>query len=166
MRRAPLPDAVSPALVFDPRPKNFSYRAEPIASAWHLPEVVDRPFNEVDLAFKTVAELSVLIQSRAISSTVLTKLYLDRLKKYGDTLQTVVTLTEALALKQAARADRELAEGHYRGPLHGIPYGIKDLFAVKGYKTTWGAEPYQNQTIDLNAEVVRLLDSAGAVLIA
>src|SRR5699024_4902145 len=86
--------------------------------------------------------------------------------KYGDTLNAVVTVTKELALKQARKMDAELANGHYRGPLHGIPYTLKDMFAVKGYKTTWGTAPYKNQVIDQNATVYKRLKKAGAVLIA
>ncbi|MDZ7694184.1 MAG: amidase [Balneolaceae bacterium] len=91
---------------------------------------------------------------------------MDRLKIYGDTLEAVVTLTEERALEQAKKLDNELANGKYRGPLHGIPYGLKDLFAVQEYKTTWGATPYKNQQIDKTATVAQKLDDAGAVLLA
>jgi Asp-tRNA(Asn)/Glu-tRNA(Gln) amidotransferase A subunit family amidase len=101
-----------------------------------------------------------------VSSLDLTKMYLDRLKRFGPKLLCVVSLTEALALEQAAAADKEIRAGRYRGPLHGIPWGAKDLFAAKGYKTTWGAKPYENQTIDLDATVVERLRDAGAVLVA
>ncbi len=93
-------------------------------------------------------------------------MYLDRLKRYDPKLQCVITLTEELAQKQAKRADEEIAAGRYRGPLHGIPWGAKDLLAVKGYKTTWGAMPYKDQMIDLDATVVKRLEEAGAVLVA
>jgi Asp-tRNA(Asn)/Glu-tRNA(Gln) amidotransferase A subunit family amidase len=106
-----------------------------------------------------------LLKSGKLTSTRLTKIYLERLRKY-DTLQAVVTITENLALQQAAAADADLAEGLYKGPLHGIPYGIKDLFAVPGYPTTWGAEPYEKQVINETAAVVKKLEEAGAVLVA
>ncbi|HEX7331278.1 MAG TPA: amidase [Pyrinomonadaceae bacterium] len=129
---------------------------------------VDVPqFKTVDdLAFATVPQLAELIRTRRISSTELTKMYLARLKKYGPKLLCVVTLTEELALKQAAAADAELKRGKYRGPLHGIPWGAKDLFATKGIKTTWGAEPYRDQVIDYDSTVVERLNDAGAVLVA
>ena len=111
-------------------------------------------------------QLAELIRTRRISSTELTKMYLARLKKYGPKLLCVVTLTEDLALKQAAAADAELKRGKYRGPLHGIPWGAKDLFATKGIKTTWGAEPYRDQVIDYDSTVVERLNEAGAVLVA
>jgi Asp-tRNA(Asn)/Glu-tRNA(Gln) amidotransferase A subunit family amidase len=122
--------------------------------------------NVEDLAFATVPQLAELIRTRRVSSTDLTKMYLARLKKYGPKLLCVVTLTEDLALKQAAAADAELKRGKYRGPLHGIPWGAKDLFATKGIKTTWGAEPYRDQVIDYDSTVVERLNEAGAVLVA
>jgi len=119
-----------------------------------------------DLAFATVPQLAELIRTRKITSTDLTKMYLGRLKRFGPKLLCVVTLTEDLALKQAADADGEIKRGKYRGPLHGIPWGAKDLFATKGIKTTWGAEPYRDQMIDYDATVVERLNEAGAVLVA
>ncbi len=119
-----------------------------------------------DLAFATVTELAELIRTRKVSSVELTKMYLSRLKKYGDKLLCVVTLTEDLALQQAEAADREIKSGKYRGPLHGIPCGVKDLFATKGIKTTWGAEPFQEQMLDHDSTVVERLREAGAVLVA
>ncbi|MDQ3009918.1 MAG: amidase, partial [Acidobacteriota bacterium] len=119
-----------------------------------------------DLAFATIAELGELVRTRKVSSVELTKMYLSRLKKYGDKLLCVVTLTEELAMQQAEAADREIKSGKYRGPLHGIPCGVKDLFATKGIKTTWGAEPFQEQMIDHDSTVVERLREAGAVLVA
>jgi len=119
-----------------------------------------------DLAFATVPQLAELIRTRKITSTELTKMYLGRLKRFGPKLLCVVTLTEDLALKQAADADAEIKRGKYRGPLQGIPWGAKDLFATKGIKTTWGAEPYRDQMIDYDATVVERLNGAGAVLVA
>ena len=110
-----------------------------------------RPKTDEDLAFLAVTQLASLIRKRVISSADLTKIYLARLKKYDPLLHCVVSLTEDLALRQAARADEELAAGFYRGPLHGIPWGAKDLLAVKGYKTTFGASPYKDQTIDADS---------------
>jgi Asp-tRNA(Asn)/Glu-tRNA(Gln) amidotransferase A subunit family amidase len=119
-----------------------------------------------DLAFATVPQLAELIRTRKITSSELTNMYLARLKKYGPKLLCVVTLTDDLALKQAAAADAEIKRGKYRGPLHGIPWGAKDLFATKGIKTTWGAEPYRDQVIDYDSTVVERLNDAGAVLVA
>jgi Asp-tRNA(Asn)/Glu-tRNA(Gln) amidotransferase A subunit family amidase len=126
----------------------------------------ERPAGLEDLAFAPVTKLAQFIRARKVTSTELTRMYLARLKKYGPRLECVITLTEDLALAQAARADEEIAAGHYRGPLHGIPYGAKDLLAVKGYKTTWGAKPYEDQVIDANATVIERLEEAGAVLVA
>ena len=126
-----------------------------------------RSFGSMDeLAFEPVTTLAALIKARKVSSTDLTKMYLDRLKKYSPKLLCVITFTEDLALQQAAKADAEIKQGRYRGPLHGIPWGAKDLFATKGIKTTWGAEPYQNQVFDYNATVVDRLEQAGAALLA
>src|SRR5262249_22517941 len=117
-------------------------------------------------AFLPVTSLAALLRTRQVSSLELTKLYLERLKKYDPVLRCVVTLTEELALKQAEKADREIAAGRYRGPLHGIPWGAKDLIAYPGYKTTWGAAPFKEQSFDTKATVARKLEEAGAVLVA
>lgn len=165
MRKIKLDYDLVPASYFDPKPDNFKPRQRAEGSQWKLPEGVQLPEKDEDIAFLTVAKLGVFLKSGKITSTRLTKIYLERLKKY-DTLKAVVTITEALALKQASAADTELAAGKYRGPLHGIPYGIKDLFAVPGYPTTWGAEPYEKQVIAETAAVVKRLEEAGAVLVA
>ena len=127
---------------------------------------VDVPKNFEDLAFYPVTALAQLIRSRKITSTQLTTMYLARLKKCGPMLECVVTLTEELAMAQARRADEEIAAGRYRGPLHGIPWGAKDLLATKGVRTTWGAMPYKERVIDEDATVVERLEEAGAVLVA
>jgi len=119
-----------------------------------------------DLAFYTVPQLAALIKNKQITSVELTQIYIDRLKKFGDTLECVITLTDDLALEQAKKADEELSRGIYRGPLHGIPYGAKDLLSLPGYKTTWGAMPYKDQVLDETATVIRKLEEAGAVLVA
>lgn len=119
-----------------------------------------------ELAFLPVTSLAPMIQRREVSSTDLTKMYLERLKKYGPKLNCVVTLTEELALAQAASADKEIRAGRYKGPLHGIPWGAKDLFATRGIPTTWGAGPFQNQVFDYDATIVERLREAGAVLVA
>src|SRR5262249_6969043 len=118
------------------------------------------------LAFEPVTALAGLIESRKISSTDLTKMYLARLKHYGNELHCVVTLTEGWALQAAAAAAREVRAGRYRGPLHGIPWGAKDLLGTKGIKTTFGAKPYENRVADYDATVVERLRDAGAVLVA
>jgi Asp-tRNA(Asn)/Glu-tRNA(Gln) amidotransferase A subunit family amidase len=132
----------------------------------HSQPKVARPKTDEDLAFLPVTHLAQLVKSRTVKSVDLTKLYIERLKTYDPTLHFVVSLTEELALKQAAKADAEIAAGRYRGPLHGIPWGAKDLLAVKGYKTTWGASPYKDQTIDVDSTVFTRLSEAGAVLVA
>src|SRR6184192_4278322 len=124
------------------------------------------PKNLEDLAFASVRELAELVRTKKVSSVALTEMYLQRLKKYDSTLKFVVTLTEERALAQAKKADAEIAAEKYRGPLHGLPWGAKDLLATKGYRTTWGAGGFENQTIDEDATVVQRLDAAGAVLIA
>lgn len=119
-----------------------------------------------ELCFLPVTELSALVRARKVTSTDLTKMYLARLKKYSPKLLCVITLTEELALEQAARADKEIGAGKYRGPLHGIPYGAKDLFNTKGIKTTWGAEPFQEQVPTYTCTAIDRLEKAGAVLLA
>ena len=133
---------------------------------WNIPSNISLPKNKNELAFYSVLELASLIKNKKISSVELTKFFIERLKKYGDTLQCVISLTEDIAMQEAKQADAEIAAGKYRGPLHGIPYGLKDLFAVKGTKTTWGAAPYKNQRIEEDAFVFTKLKEAGAVLIA
>lgn len=124
------------------------------------------PTNKNDLAFYSIEQLAFLLKNKKISSVELTQFFIDRIKKWGDTLQCVITITQDIAMEQAKKADAEIATGKYRGLLHGIPYGLKDLFAVKGTKTTWGAAPYKNQTIDEDAFVYTQLKEAGAVLVA
>ncbi len=165
MRKLKLDYNLAPATYFDPRPDHFQPKSRTKGFDWKIPDQVALPEKDEDIAFLTVAQLGPLLKSGKLTSTRLTRIYLDRLKKY-DTLLAVVTITETLALQQASAADAELAEGIYRGPLHGIPYGIKDLFAVPGYPTTWGAEPYEKQVINETAAVVKKLEAAGAVLVA
>jgi len=124
------------------------------------------PKNKNDLAFYSIPELAGLIRTKQITSVELTKFFIERLKKWGDTLECVISLTEDTAMAQAKRADEEIKNGKYRGVLHGIPYGLKDLFAVKGYKTTWGSTPYKDQVVDDDAYVYKRLRNAGAVLCA
>src|SRR5438309_2946866 len=118
-----------------------------------------------DLAFASIAELARLLRARRLSATELAELFLERLERFGPRYNCLVTVTPGRALADAARADRELAAGKLRGPLHGIPYGVKDLLAVRGYPTTWGAEPYRSQTFEEDATVVTRLGAAGAVLV-
>jgi Asp-tRNA(Asn)/Glu-tRNA(Gln) amidotransferase A subunit family amidase len=142
----------------------FNTRQNPVN--WAIPNNTLMPSNKNELAFFSILQLASLVKNKKISSVELTRFFIDRLKKFGDTLQCVISLTENIALQQAAQADKEIAAGKYRGPLHGIPYGLKDLFAVKGTKTTWGAAPYKNQVIEEDAYVYSRLKDAGAVLVA
>lgn len=162
----PLPNSVGMSLRFDPLPQGFVINNKQNPIDWGLPKTVVVPANKEELAFYSVAQLSVLLKSRKITSSEITRLYLSRLKKYGDTLQCVITLMEQEALSQAAKADQEIAAGKYKGPLHGIPYGVKDLISVKGTKTTWGAMPFKDQSFDETASIVNKLEAAGAVLVA
>jgi len=166
LRTVPLANNIPPAFNFDPHlPGMFFDRAQQpsVTSEQNVPPLPD---NLEDVAFWPVTHLAHLIHTRQITSMALTEMYLQRLKRYDPVLHCVVTLTEDLAVEQAQRADAEIADGHYRGPLHGIPWGVKDLLATRGIRTTWGAEPFQDQVIDFNATVVERLEAAGAVLIA
>ncbi|MDE3137973.1 MAG: amidase, partial [Acidobacteriota bacterium] len=164
-----LANGVQPAFNFDPyvgaAPYETIRRESRISAA---PSIAARavPKNLEEIAFYSVRELAELVRSREVSSTALTEMYLERLKRYDPTLHFVITLTESRALAQAKEADRDIAAGKYRGPLHGLPWGAKDLLAAKGYRTTWGAMPYKDQVIDEDATVVKRLDAAGAVLVA
>ena len=164
IRTLPIDFTLEPPTPFHPIGAESNPRAKVRARSSHVR--ITRPANDEDLAFLSVRELSSLIQSRQITSTELTKLYLSRLKTYGDRLLCVVTLTEELALAQAAAADVEISAGRIRSPLHGIPFGIKDLFSTKGITTTWGADPYAHQVFDFDATVVTRLRDAGAILVA
>ena len=134
--------------------------------AWDIPKNVQLPANKNELSFYSILQLASLVKNKKITSVELTRFFIARLKKWGDTLLSVITLTEDTAMKQAAQADEEIKKGNYKGPLHGIPYGLKDLFAVRGYKTTWGTTPYKDQVIDEDSYVYQQLRKAGAVLCA
>jgi Asp-tRNA(Asn)/Glu-tRNA(Gln) amidotransferase A subunit family amidase len=166
MRAVPLDNSIAPALHFDPRPAGFDYCPRPRRFRPSRPMPVEAPSNLEELAFLPVTQLAQLIRTRKISSVALTEMYIERLKRHDPTLHCVITLTEERALAQARRADREVSAGVYRGPLHGIPWGAKDLLAVRGYPTTWGATPFKEQHLDIDATVVNRLDDAGAVLVA
>ena len=166
LRKFPLSNSVPPALLFNPIPVGMKFESTRKKFRLGPPPKVKLPDNLDEIAFYPIPELAALIKSRQISSEKLTRFYLDRLKRYGPKLECVVQLTEELALAQARRADAELAAGHYRGPLHGIPYGAKDLLAVPGTPTTWGAAPYTNQMLKAKATVIKRLEQAGAVLVA
>lgn len=166
MQKIPLDYQIPPALYFDPRPDGFAIPAETTSPDWGLPDTAALPENPEDLAFLSVRELSALLKNRQISSESLTRLFLARMRRYDASLHAVVTLLEEHALQQARQADAEIAAGRYRGPLHGIPYAAKDLFAFSGHPTTWGSTPYKNQVFDHTASVITRLDTAGAVLLA
>ena len=166
LRKYALGNDVFPAIRFDPSPKNFSPKQQGGFPDWKIPPSTVLPKNQNELAFYSIPQLASLIKNKKISSLALTKFFIERHKKYNPLLQCTITITEEIALKQAKKMDQELAEGKYRGILHGIPYGVKDLMAVEGYKTTWGAVPYKNQHINMTATVVKKLQNAGAVLIA
>jgi Asp-tRNA(Asn)/Glu-tRNA(Gln) amidotransferase A subunit family amidase len=175
IRELKMANSVSPAFVFDPVPGDMVLDTEKkplkLSTAPNVKVLAGVASaglaGESDLlAFASVRELAELVKTRKVSSAALTKMYLARLKKYDPQLYFVITLTEERAMEHAAAADREIAAGNYRGPLHGIPWGAKDLLAVKGYRTTWGAAGFESQQFDYDATVVTRLDNAGAVLIA
>ena len=159
-------NSVPPAMSFNPIPVGFEFEKTRKSFAASKQGKVRRPANLEDAAFWSIGRLAELIRSRQVSSVELTEMYLARLKKYGPKLQCVITLTEERAMEEARQADREIQAGKYRGPLHGIPYGVKDLLSTKTYGTTWGAMPYKDQVIDEDATVVKKLKNAGAVLAA
>ncbi|WP_446744738.1 amidase [Silvibacterium acidisoli] len=165
IRELHLLNSVAPAFVFDPLPAGATVDSEkkkPVYSA----ATATMPANLEDLAFATIPELADLIRRKKVSSTDFTGMYIARLRKYDPLLHFAVTITEERAMTQAREADREIAAGKYRGPLHGLPWGAKDLLAVKGYPTTWGAGGFEKQSFEQDATVVQRLDAAGAVLIA
>src|SRR5579884_2159954 len=167
IRKLHLPDSVPPAYVFDPLPPGAKVVTEKHPPRYSkAPAVATVPSNLEDLAFASVIELGDLVRRKKVSSVNLTEMYLARLRRYDPLLHFVITITEDRALAQAREADADIAAGRYRGPLHGLPWGAKDLLAVKGYPTTWGAGGFEKQTFDEDATVVRRLDAAGAVLIA
>jgi Asp-tRNA(Asn)/Glu-tRNA(Gln) amidotransferase A subunit family amidase len=165
LRKIEVPLDTEPATLFHPALPGKKFNVK--AAKFKLSKIQPPTFTSLeDLAFATVPQLATLIRTRKISPVELTKMYVARLKKYGPKLNCVVTLTEELAMSQATEAEREIKAGKYRGPLHGIPWGGKDLFATKGIRTTWGAEPFRDQVIDYDATVVERLRDAGAVLVA
>ena len=159
---------VAPAVIFDPVLPGMRFETEQrpmnISAAPNVAGIA--PKNIEDVAFYSVRQLAELVRTKKVSSVALTEMYIARLKRYDPMLKFVITLTEERAMGQAKEADREIAAGKYRGPLHGLPWGAKDLLAVKGYRTTWGAGGFEEQHIDEDATVVKRLDAAGAVLVA
>jgi Asp-tRNA(Asn)/Glu-tRNA(Gln) amidotransferase A subunit family amidase len=165
LRKIEIPLDTEPATLFHPALPGRTFH--PLPTKFKLSKTAAPRFSSVEeLAFAPLTQLAELVRTRKVSSVEMTKMYLVRLKKFGPRLNCVVTLTEDLALAQAADADREIKAGKYRGPLHGIPWGAKDLFATKGIRTTWGAEPFRDQVIDYDATVVERLRDSGAVLVA
>jgi Asp-tRNA(Asn)/Glu-tRNA(Gln) amidotransferase A subunit family amidase len=164
LRGADLSDT-QPAFVFNPVLPGKTVAREP-RPLMRRPIDPTKPSNDEDIAYLPVTHLSRLIETRQMTSIDLTRLYLSRLKQFDPQLSCVVNLTEDLALDQARRADEEIAAGKYRGPLHGIPWGLKDLFAVRGTKTTWGMTPYRDRVIDKDSTIYARLTEAGAVLVA
>ena len=161
-----LPNSVAPALIFSPVPLSYTAPDAEVPTDFNLPADVNLPENREELCFYSVAELSVLIKNRKITSEELTKLYLDRLGRYDSKLHCVITLLGDRAMEQARAMDEEIREGKYRGPLHGIPYGVKDLLALKNYPFTWGSPIYREQIADFTSPVIEKFDDAGAVLVA
>ncbi len=154
-----------PCVVFDPVPPGIIIEHE--QKPLNFSQVkIKRPGNIEDLAFYSLLQLAELLKTQQVTSLELTELYLSRLKKYDKKLKFVVNLTEDLATDQAKKADKEISSGNYKGLLHGIPYGIKDLFSVKGYPTTWGTKVFEERVIEFDATVVQKLEEAGAVLVA
>ena len=191
LRQVTIPNHVPPALHFDPRLPHMAPpmgggagaagaaspagvgSGDPLTVARRFEGVrpsrqgrVRRPAELEAVAFWPLTRLAELVRTGQVTSVELTEMYLGRLRRHGPTLEAVITLTDDLAMEQARRADAELAAGRYRGPLHGIPWGAKDLLATEGYPTTWGAKPYEGQVIPEDATVVRRLEEAGAVLVA
>jgi Asp-tRNA(Asn)/Glu-tRNA(Gln) amidotransferase A subunit family amidase len=165
LRKIDIPLDTEPATLFHPALPGRKFNTR--ATKFKLSKTEAPQFSSLeDLAFAPLTQIAELLRARKVSPLDLTKMYLARLKKYGPKLNCVVTLTEDLALTQASEAEREIKAGKYRGPLHGIPWGAKDLFATKGIRTTWGAEPYRDQVIDYDSTVVERLREAGAVLVA
>ncbi len=169
-RNRPIPSRTAPAHGFSALVTGVQRRAVAPAESvpaerWPLPAVT-RPDDLRELLFADIPTLAALVRSRQVSCVELAELSLERLREVDRVLHCVISTTEERALARARELDEELAAGHWRGPLHGIPWGAKDLFAVRGTRTTWGAAPYEDQVIDLDATVVQRLDAAGAVLVA
>lgn len=166
VRQMPITMGTPPAFRFDPVLPGHVLPAAGTRFAMSAGKTGGKFRSLEELAYRPVTQLASLLRTRRVTSTQLTKMYLERLKRYSPVLHCTVSFTEELALEQAKRADREIKQGRIRGPLHGIPYGAKDLFATKKYRTTWGAEPFQDQVLDYNATVIDRCEQAGAVLIA
>jgi len=166
IRNFKIANSVSPSLQFNPIPRGMNIPKDEGPENWTIPNGIELPENEADLAYLSIPELASLIYNQKISSKKLTQFFINRLKKYDPELLCVVNYTEKEALEMARIADKEIQNGNYRGILHGIPYGVKDLLAFPGYPTTWGAMPYKDQILDETATVVQKLNDAGAILVA
>ena len=166
IRKVNLPNNIPPALTLNPIPAGMKFSTVRKRFVATRVGSVPLPRDLDSLAFYSIGQLASLVESRKVTSEQLTRMYLGRLKRYGPKLECVITLTESLAIRQARMADREIAAGKYRGALHGIPFGVKDLLSTKGYNTTWGALPFKDQRLDEDATVVKKLENAGAVLVA
>lgn len=166
LRKETIPNQLYPAMHFNPVPVGFAYKSAFSEVAFDKFSGTKRPENEDSLAYLSIGELGELIKTRQISSEELTHFYINRIKKYNPQLEAVVTLMDDYALEQARAADKEIEAGNYKGILHGIPFGAKDLLAKRGFKTTWGATPYQEQVIEEDATVIQRLEEAGAILVA
>jgi Asp-tRNA(Asn)/Glu-tRNA(Gln) amidotransferase A subunit family amidase len=166
VRKEPIDWTTEPATVFTPLGGGSIPNAPVSAVPSAGPAIDPRRLSDEDIAFLSVRQLGHLIRTRRLSPVRLTEIYLERLERHGPDLQCVATLTPDLARRQARQAEREIAAGRYRGPLHGIPYGLKDLFATKGIPTEWGAAPFEGRIYDFDATVVERLEAAGAILIA
>ena len=166
IRSAALDNAVPMPLLFNVHAADPNPAAVPRSYPMSPQPPVSRPDDLEEVAFYPLTQLAELLRTGQVTSLELTEMYLNRLKRYDPVLNCVASLTEDLAYEQAKRADNEIQRGRYRGPLHGIPWGAKDLLATRGYRTTWGAMPFKDQRIELDATVVQRLEQAGAVLIA
>jgi len=166
IHKVALANSIPPSILFNPIPVGFEFPKEKKEIIFSDYSYTKLPSDKNDLAFYSIGELAELIRTKQITSTELTKFFFERLKKYDHALHCVITLTEERALKQAKLMDDEIAQEKYRGLLHGIPFGVKDLLATKDYKTTWGSVPFKDQVIDEDAIVIKKLEAAGAVLCA
>lgn len=166
LREQSIPNEVPPAIRFDPNLPGTEIPDDVGGFRPSREPGVSRPADLEEVAFWPVTRLAELVRTGQVTSVELTEMYLDRLERHGPKLEAVITLTPDAALADARRADREIAHGRYRGPLHGIPWGAKDLLAAEGYPTTWGAKPFESQVLGEDATVVRRLEDAGAVLVA
>lgn len=166
LRELPIPDDVSPPFHFSPLVPGM--KVDRTRRPFRISRITTpkRPANLEETAHWSVRRLAELLRTRQVTSVELTQMYLERLHRYSGRLNCVVTFMDDAALAHAAQVDREIAAGRYRGPLHGIPWGAKDIIAAKGYPTTWGSRVHSERVIDVDATVVQLLREAGAVLIA